>query len=150
LLCKCRRHSFCLLLWNYLGINSKNPFTNPLQRPFSDDFWPWECIQEAACDPENSSGSWLLCVHQGPVILTKFSMCGLKFWKAYENLRQKPVFEILSGFLHFWLLSSQKVFIVPIKRWKLFFFKYGKWSLKKVLAIKLFYPLKNLYKKTDF
>ncbi len=61
------------------------------------------------------------------------SMCGINFWKAYENLRyvsiKKPFYKILRDFLHFDLLSSQKVFIVPSKRWTLFFFKYCEWDI---------------------
>ncbi len=62
----------------------------------------------------------------------RISMCVVKFYKGYENLRpvyKKPFFDILSGFLHF--SSSLKVFIVTSKRWKLFFFKYGECGIKK-------------------
>ncbi len=54
------------------------------------------------------------------------SMCDIKFWKGNENLRsvyKKPFFEIFSGFFHFWPFQFSKKFIVPSKRWKLFFFK---------------------------
>ncbi len=53
-------------------------------------------------------------------------MCGIKFWKGNENLisvYKKTFFEILSGFLHFWPFQLSKKFIVPSKRWKLFFFE---------------------------
>ncbi len=43
---------FCLLLWN-----SANQFSNILQRPYLQR--PWECIQEAACDPKSCSVSRL-------------------------------------------------------------------------------------------
>jgi len=51
--------SFCLLLWNYFIILKIRP-VNLLQRRL----WPWECIQEAACDTENCSESRLWCVHR--------------------------------------------------------------------------------------
>ncbi len=96
------------------------------------------------------------------------SMCGIKFWKDNKNLRSvynKPFFEILSGFFHFWPFkkSSSKRFIVPSKRWKLFSlnrsngasknssfridFKNVHMTLvksapKKILAKKLFYHFK--------
>ncbi len=65
------------------------------------------------------------------------SMCGIKFFKGDENLRsvyKKQIFEILTGLFHFWPYQLSKKFIVPSKRWKLFFLE--------VLAKKLFYQLK--------
>jgi hypothetical protein len=40
----------------------------------------------------------------------------------------KKFFEILSGLFFFLPLISQKVFIVPPKSYKLFFFKFGEWG----------------------
>jgi hypothetical protein len=41
----------------------KNPFSNPLQRPYiAVNLTLRLQIQEAACDPETCSGSRLLCV----------------------------------------------------------------------------------------
>jgi hypothetical protein len=60
----------------------------------------------------------------------------IKFWKRYENLRpvtfsQKPIFRNIERFLHFWPVSYQKVFLFSSKIWKLFFFIYGEWGIKK-------------------
>jgi hypothetical protein len=54
------------------------------------------------------------------------SMCDIKFWKGFENLRpiyKKPFFEILSGFLHFafpisihFLYYEVKTFFIWISR----------------------------------
>ncbi len=61
---------------------------------------------------------------------------------------EKPLFKILSGFLHFWPLSSQKVLIVSSKGWKLFFFKYGEWGIKKSIFSYLFQKLNLILVKS--
>ncbi len=52
----------------------------------------------------------------------------------------------MSSFLHVWHLSYQKVFIVPSKRWKLFFFKYG-FLGKTFLGPPFWYPVRPIKKK---
>jgi hypothetical protein len=46
-------------------------------------------------------------------------MSGITFWKGGDESKAcllKKFFETLSGFLHFYTLSSQKVFIVSSER----------------------------------
>ncbi len=54
------------------------------------------------------------------------SMCDIKFWKDIENLRsvyKKTFFEFWAVSSVFDLFQLSKKFIVPSKRWKLFFFE---------------------------
>ncbi len=106
--------------------------------------------------------AYLLASASGPGILTKFQYFDvwhniledlMKIWNLFYI---KKIFEILSVFLHFWIVSSQKIFIVPLKRWKLFFlnpsfhtdfeninFILVKSAPKKVLAIKTILPIEK-------
>ncbi len=58
----------------------------------------------------------------GTVILTKYHNFDVwyKILKYLWPVPKKPFFKICSGFLHFWTLSSQKVCIVPYKKWNFF------------------------------
>ncbi len=40
-----------LACFSYILTNFKNALSKLLQKPWSSSFWPWKCIQEAACEP---------------------------------------------------------------------------------------------------
>ncbi len=59
------------------------------------------------------------------MILTKFRNFDVwhKILQGHQKSKagfKKPLSQILSGFFHFWPSSSQKVIIVPSKRWNIF------------------------------
>ncbi len=104
----------------YIFPSSKNYITRQLEYMVSGDQWFWPNLL-------------LLFIDSRPNLI--FSMCGIKFWKGYEHLRpvyDKPFFEVLSGFLHFWPKNSQKVFIIPSQKWKLFILQIWRMEYQKI------------------
>ncbi len=81
------------------------------------------------------------------------SMCGIKFWKAYENLRpvyKKTVFRNVERFLAFLTFKFSESIHCPFLEMKTFFFR-NSFSQKTVLPIeKLTKSQKNLFLGQNF
>jgi hypothetical protein len=131
----------CLRLWNYLLIR-KNPFSNPLnplQRPYTAVNLTLRLhIQEAACDPENCSGSQLWCVTLEKSTNNREAKTETNKWQ-----RKKDEIEILMR------VSEQYVFIIT-KLVNVFkgasknfipclFFLFEKVTLKKLRIFSMFF-----------